>query len=426
MDQVMRMADLSRTTDFEQSVLLPIFGLRTRSQINKELLRVASELGNRIVWGRSRDRALLTRQQNALLRHTPAALMPAVCKRLGIERKKSEAIQQDKSRTQPTPLVSTASSKKRKNPTLQQFLSRKPHKKKSPARKSKKPQVSYEITYHVADEDESHPVLNPAFLSLLAGAPIKSTNLIDKPVAVLGDGPWPEKTLTRFLKDKRIYGISLKQNVEAVVIGSSNVDTGRIREWLEDTGDSARIYPQELFLLYAMTGFDPLKAIDRDYALHWIENHPVLKELFGDSDDELRWIFDTGARAKDEWFDEDQEVIHLPHGDSPLAKMGYKVGMHFGAPTAERRQTLKEAFEGKIPKATHHSNIDAYMEQWGAPRTSQRLWRIARHLAGQIYLKRRNPTMEVAVYEWGEDLKWLHKNIYPRVRYRFRWPRDFD
>jgi hypothetical protein len=76
-----------------------------------------------------------------------------------------------------------------------------------------------------------------------------------------------------------------------------------------------------------------------------------------------------------------------------------------------RRDILRRAFEGKIPRADPQKGIEAYMEQWGNPGSSQRLWRIARHLAGQINLKRPNHLQARAVGLWREDLDWLYQEL---------------
>jgi hypothetical protein len=323
----------------------------------------------------------------------------------------------------------TSSSPKEKPPKARAkpgYISREPLRRKKMKRVALKQNPVVKITYHVKEDNGTHPVANAAFLSLLATSSPKTAPLASRPIAIIGDGPWLEEDLKQFLNGKYGRPSSLKPDVGAVILGSRNVATARIRRWLDKTGATDRIYPQELFLLYALTGSDPLATIDRNYASEWVRMHPVLNELFGDVEADFEWLFSPELEAQDEWFDEHQEVIHLPYGDSPLAKMGYTVGIHFGLPPAERRKILSKAFGEKIPRATSHANIDEYMKQWGSPKTSQRLWRIARHLAGQIYLKRRNITMGFAVSEWADDLKWLHKHVYPQVRFKFCWPRDFD
>lgn len=437
--------------DFEARVLRPVLELKDDEEREKALFDLGRQLRHRIFWAKRRDKPALFQHRSLLLKITPVALRSAMCERLGIKdvpvAPQPQQLPQPPVQVPKTRAIPFKKPKKKKKRPKTKFLSRKPpqrrakpeqsrakakdlisSKQRTTARSSKAILAGKLKTRVISpSEDESlHPMATAAFLKLLDRMPLKAEELVDQPVAILGEGPWPSEQLGQTLKKKRVYAISLKPSVQAVVVGRSNVDTAAIKEWLGETYATSKIYPQELFALYVLTGIDPLQVIDKEHADHWIREHPVLHQLFGDPEVDLAWSFLGTAEQTEEEFDEDQEVIHLPEGESPLVKMGYIVGTHFGLPPVERQEILKRAFEGRIPRATNHDNIEEYMKQWGAPRTSQRLWRIAKHLAGQIYLKRRNPTMEVAVSEWSADLKWLHKHIYPRVRYRFRWPRDFD
>jgi hypothetical protein len=433
--------------EFETRVLRPILELKDSEEVEKALFDLAGQLRYRIFWAKRGDKAALFAQRSLLLESTPSALRNAMCERLGIKDILVALLPRSPIQVPKTRAAPIKKGKKKKKLPKTKFLSRKPPQRKvkpqqsqskAKLRTSPKNQTAAEppqtfsarknktgISSMLAD-GSLHPMANAAFLKLLERAPLRAEELVDQPVAILGDGPWPSEHLNQMLKRKRVYAISLKPIVQAVIVGTSNVDTASIKEWLGETYATNKVYPQELFALYVVTGIDPVQAIDKEHAEHWVREHPVLHELFGNPEVDLAWNFLRNTEQNDEEFDEDQKVSHLPDGESPLIKMGYIVGTHFGLPPSERREILKRAFEGRIPRATNHENIEEYMEQWGAPGASQRLWRIAKHLAGQIYLKRRNPTMEVAVSEWSADLKWLHMHIYPRVRYRFRWPRDFD
>ncbi len=437
--------------DFETRLLRPILELNDDEEREKALFDLGRWLRHQIFWAKRRDKPALFAQRSLLLESIPSALRSAMCERLGIQ--DVPVVRQPQPQPQPLvqiPMTRAApikKAKKKKKLPRTKFLSRKPPQRKAkPQQPPAKAKLQTSPKHQTAAEPPQtfsarknktgissmpadgsiHPMATAAFLKLLERAPLKAEELVDQPVAILGDGPWPSEHLNQMLKGKRVYAISLKPSVQAVIVGRSNVDTASIKEWLGETYATNKVYPQELFALYVVTGIDPLEAIDREHAEHWVREHPVLHELFGDLDADLTWSFLGNTEQIDEEFDEDQKVIHLPEGESPLVKMGYIVGTHFGLLPLERREILKKAFEGRIPRATNHENIEEYMKQWGAPKTSQRLWRIAKHLAGQVYLKRRNPTMEVAVSEWSADLKWLRSQIYPRVRYRFRWPRDFD
>jgi hypothetical protein len=433
--------------DFEARVLSPILELKDDEEREKALLDLAGQLRHRIFWAKRRDKPTLFAQRSLLLESTPSALRSAMCERLGIKDILVALLPRSPIQVPKTRAAPIKKAKKKKKLPKTKFLSRKPPQRKAKPQQSRAKAKLWTSPKHqtaaqppqtfsahknkagitsMSADGLLHPMATTAFLKLLDSMPLRAEELVDQPVAILGEGPWPSEQLGQTLKKKRVYAISLKPSVQAVVVGRSNVDTAAIREWLGETYATSKIYPQELFALFVLTGIDPLQAIDKEHADHWIREHPVLHQLFGNPGGDLTWSFLGTTEQTDEEFDEDQEVIHLPEGESPLVKMGYIVGTHFGLPPLERREILKRAFEGMIPRATNHDNIEQYMNQWGAPRTSQRLWRIAKHLAGQIYLKRRNPTMEVAVSEWSADLKWLYKHIYPRVRYRFRWPRDFD
>jgi hypothetical protein len=438
---------IPNNNDFETRVLRPILELKDTAELEKALFDLGDQLRHRIFWSKRRDKPALFEQRSLLLQSTPSALRSAMCERLGIKDVSVASMPRSPIQVLKTREAPIKKAKKKKKLPRTKFLSRKP-----PQRKAKPQQPPAKAKLQTSPKHQTaaqppqtfsahknktgmtpmsvdgslHPMATAAFLNLLERAPLKAEELVNQPVAILGDGPWPSEQLSQMLKRKRVYAISLKPSVQAVIVGRSNVDTALIKEWLGETYATNKVYPQELFVLYVLTGIDPLEAIDKEHADHWVREHPVLRELFGDLDADLAWSFLGNTEQNDEEFDEDQEVIHLPEGESPLVKMGYIVGTHFGLPPLERREILKKAFEGKIPRATNHENIEEYMKQWGAPKTSQRLWRIAKHLAGQVYLKRRNPTMEVAVSEWSADLKWLRSQIYPRVRYRFRWPRDFN
>jgi len=94
-----------------------------------------------------------------------------------------------------------------------------------------------------------------------------------------------------------------------------------------------------------------------------------------------------------------------------------------GLHVRERQKILRAAFEGKIPTAVSRiEQLGEYMEQWGRPKTSQRLWRMAKHLRGLISYNRKKPTWHQAIDDWGEDLLWMEKELYPQVRFKFGWP----
>ncbi|WP_145218989.1 hypothetical protein [Planctomycetes bacterium TBK1r] len=104
---------------------------------------------------------------------------------------------------------------------------------------------------------------------------------------------------------------------------------------------------------------------------------------------------------------------------SPIHKLGYRVGKQ-GVSTSTRRTILSNAFTGEIP----FIKSDSYMKEWGGPRTSKRLRRIAQLLASNINncAKRANSmSYQEAIEDWRDDLEWLKRNYYNGV-HRFDWP----
>lgn len=271
----------------------------------------------------------------------------------------------------------------------------------------------------------AHPMAKEQFLALVESLAPPARDLArQSPIAVVGDGPWSSKLVAGLMAKRGAKTSLLTRTTSCVVVGASGVDVEALRNWLTSRDGEGTVYPQELLLLYLLTGKDPLPEIDEVQATHWINYHPVLADLFGPGDDLPPWPAITEG-SRDESFDDKQDIIQLLRGESPLAKMGYSVRKSERLGPKRRRDILRRAFEGKIPRVDPQKGIETYMAQWGNPATSQRLWRIARHLAGQINLKRPNQLQARAVGLWREDLEWLHQELYPRIRFRFAWPRIF-
>lgn len=269
----------------------------------------------------------------------------------------------------------------------------------------------------------AHPMAQAQFLALVESLAPPARDLArQSPIAVVGDGPWSSKLVAGLMANRGAKTSPLTRATSCVVVGASGVDVEALRNWLTSRDGEGTVYPQELLFLYLLTGKDPLPEIEETQASQWIAYHPVLAELFGSGEELPPW---PAVAEGGESFDEKQEVIQLQRGESPLAKMGYSVRQSDRLSPKKRRDILRRAFDGKIPRVDPQKGIDAYMAQWGNPGTSQRLWRIARHLAGQINLKRPNQLQAKAVGLWREDLDWLHQELYPRVRFRFAWPRIF-
>ena len=89
---------------------------------------------------------------------------------------------------------------------------------------------------------------------------------------------------------------------------------------------------------------------------------------------------------------------------SPLAYVGYKVGMTNGLPPQERRRRLRACFQIDIPQ-----QLAAKYQAWGPPVTHHRLSSMRQHITMLAAMRRQRPNYEVAVSDWEADVAWLQE-----------------
>jgi hypothetical protein len=102
-----------------------------------------------------------------------------------------------------------------------------------------------------------------------------------------------------------------------------------------------------------------------------------------------------------------------------LGVLGYHVGETQPTRQEIRWCILEYAFEYDLPPV----NDPTYHEEWGEPRTAQRLYKLANTLAALIRnAKRREAgSMERAIDDWESDLLFLHERYYVDF-FQFGWP----
>ena len=152
------------------------------------------------------------------------------------------------------------------------------------------------------------------------------------------------------------------------------------------------------------------------------------KETVGETVDKVQ---DAAANAKDVLADKvadakDADVdgpihVHTQYRlivESPaigvLKQMGYAVGRN-GLAEGPRRVILRQVIEEVELVAASPESID-YVQEWGTPRSWQRLDKTDRTLAAFIRLARRreqrtSADMSGAIADWEHDLDWL-RNTY--------------
>jgi hypothetical protein len=102
-----------------------------------------------------------------------------------------------------------------------------------------------------------------------------------------------------------------------------------------------------------------------------------------------------------------------------LSVLGYRVGETEPTEQEIRRCILEYAFECDLPPV----NDPAYHEEWGQPRTAQRLHKLANTLATLTRnAKRRNAvSLARAIHDWERDLAFLRDRYYVDF-FHFGWP----
>lgn len=93
--------------------------------------------------------------------------------------------------------------------------------------------------------------------------------------------------------------------------------------------------------------------------------------------------------------------------DSPLSRIGYRVGKTKGLPESERRRLLREL----LLKESGARELAGFEDEFGRPKSHRRLYAIAERLAAFARNARRRSdrNYEVAIAEWESDLAYLKK-----------------
>jgi hypothetical protein len=147
------------------------------------------------------------------------------------------------------------------------------------------------------------------------------------------------------------------------------------------------------------------------------------------------------AAIKNEWLRRKRQPPHLkdyfiwpdtdaPGGDGSLSGhtweqqgvfgfLGYSVSSDNGVGESMRRRILTHVFEGPLPPLFRPQ----YLAEWGEPRTSQRLQKMAESLAAfaRNAKRRQHRGFSHAVQCWETDLNFLYTEFYVG-HFFFEWP----
>ena len=226
--------------------------------------------------------------------------------------------------------------------------------------------------------------------------------------ATLGAGPFAQDEFDDFLRWIEVTPCAPSAQEKLLVMGREDWPDEDLHRWVteRDGGDSAKVYSQEMFLLFLLTGYDPYE-LDPDEFQALVEDHPAFRYLATLG---FAWPGTEASPGNQNLAVEWTRVGLLRH-------MGYTVGQA-GLPVRERQRILKDVFTTVLP----HVNSAAYMAEWGAPHSAERLRKMAVSLASFYRTARRkaNPP-ELAISDWEQDLGWLKERYYDG-RFDFGWP----
>jgi hypothetical protein len=230
-----------------------------------------------------------------------------------------------------------------------------------------------------------------------------------KAVSTTGSGPFAEVEFDEFLRGLRVEPQTIAPQTKVLIVGRRGWTESELRTLLEArSGKKLRVYSQEMLIAFLLTATDPLRSPD-EVVERFGRGHPALTFLSAIGFDwpTTEVYGGGGSELPGDW-------LQLGF----LGYLRYKVGSS-GAAVEERHAVLRKAYGVKALPTFFPST---YRNEWGRPRSSTRLQKMAYSIASFCRNGKRRPnTMRIAVAEWEADLHWLRVTYYDG-RYRFEWP----
>lgn len=234
-------------------------------------------------------------------------------------------------------------------------------------------------------------------------------------VGLVGAGPFATDDFTEFLDSRGTSYCDLTSNPEVIILGREGWKEDEINNLIDSrVGDTLRIYSQEMFVAYLANRVDPLKA-SSDVLDAFKAGHAGLEYV------SQGWSGWVSTSVSTDWRNSataSADSYYLPL-NSMLDAMDYHAGKT-GKLEKERHEILRRTFEGELPLVRNAT----YTDLWGEPATSERLNKIAEHLAWLIRERSKQQDFERyqwAIENWQSDLAWLKDEFY-HSPHNFGWP----
>lgn len=256
---------------------------------------------------------------------------------------------------------------------------------------------------------------------MLAEANAEDCDVEDGYLALIGSVPWKRSELGELMESA---GFSLwalpDADVRHVVVGAEGWTPEELELQIEAVeGEALRIYSQEMWFAFLVTGRDPFDSDEEELLLAFAEGHPALQYLLAR---DMAWpdVSAVGGGV----------VVAPPPSDfgvleSPMHMLDYKVGATSPHDESSRREILRSCFNAvKLPFGDDCSK--SYRAGWGTAGSTQRLYRMALHIkhliegpSGRDY---RRPQ---AAADWLSDLEWLKVTYFKKPHRNFDWPSSY-
>jgi hypothetical protein len=236
-------------------------------------------------------------------------------------------------------------------------------------------------------------------------------------ISLIGKYPWDVDELHGFLSDKGFQVSGELSDCEILIVGNNDCDEAKLYGLISDAlhdNRPLRIYTQELFLYWLISGEDPLHTWQVHALLESVENHNGMRLVL--SYDELRW-------PNEITYSDDDSVVRIDasewSGESLLHKMGYTATDGILNNT-QRRSILERFFKEPIGGLAKYTND---FKKWGNPGSPQRLYAISAFISWLIGFQGNHKPN--AADKWISDLQWLKDNFYNN-RMKFSWPKKHN
>ncbi len=228
----------------------------------------------------------------------------------------------------------------------------------------------------------------------------------------MGSGPLEEVEFGDLLSSFDIEAQPIGPETEVLILGRTDLNWEEIEDLIgHRSGQQLRIYSQEMFLSFMLTGANPLLA-SAEVVDAFREGHPVLERLSQGWSGWVSTFVEKGKGAGDLRADWPQQGV--------LSCMGYRVGQG-GRPAVTRQAILRRALTERLPNVSS----PAYMDEWGDPSTCDRLRKMAESIAAFCKnMKRKHDPSAEAIDDWETDLEWLRHTFY-LGKCQFHWPETF-